>query len=604
MLTGLSPPQLSVFAIVLMAFGLLVTERVRNDLVALLIILALGLSGLLKPDEALAGFGSEPAIVVVAIFVMSGALHQTGVSETLGAWIGRLAGQSFARMIAIIMPSVALLSAFTHHVTTTAVMLPVMLSLARERGIAPSRLLMPLSFAASLGTTITIIGAPAFLIASSILQREGRPGLNVFSIAPVGLAISFAGTLFMLLLGRWLLPDRGQAGEADSRFRLNDYFTELRILPDSRFLDKTVSEVEQAEGRHLSVTGWVRDGRQVRAPFGNRRLRADDVLLVRTTPEEIVGLRRERGVELQPIAQYEPKTPTTIGAGEPEEPEDKLVQAVLAPGSDLDGRSLGEIDFRRRYGAIVVGLWRQRGWLNEELSRIRLRGGDVLVLQGDDAALAQVSNDRAFLMLVPFQGEARPRRKGPLAAAIMLVTIILAATQVVSLSIATLTGAVAMVLTGCIRARQAYRAIDPRIYIFIAGAIPLGDAMEKSGASKLLAGWIQGAVGGLSETAVLLIVFAVVALITQLMSDAATVALFGPVAAALASGLGHAPEAFVVTVAMAAVAAFLTPIGHHGNLLVYGPGRYQFADFVRVGTPLTVVIGVIVVVVSQLVWPD
>jgi di/tricarboxylate transporter len=269
----------------------------------------------------------------------------------------------------------------------------------------------------------------------------------------------------------------------------------------------------------------------------------------------------------------------------------------------LIGRTFGEVDVRRRYGALVVGLWRRDGWLQQELSRMRLRPGDVLVLHGDDESLARVANDRAFLMLVPFQGEPRRRRKAILAATIMLATIVLAAFGVMTIEMAALLGAVAVVLAGCVTTRQAYRAIDQRIYVFIAGAIPLGLAMERSGTSKLLAGWIQAAVGGWNERLILLALFAIVAVLTQFMSDSATTALFGPVAIALAQALGQAPEAYVVTVAMASVAAFLTPIGHHGNLLIYGPGRYQFADFVRIGTPLTILVGLVVALLAPLVWP-
>jgi di/tricarboxylate transporter len=596
---GLTVQQGLFFAILIVAFALLITERLRNDLVALLIILALVLSGLLSDKDALAGFGSEPAIVVVSIFVMSAALHHTGLSDAIGSGIGRLSGSSYTRIIGVIMPSVALFSAFTHHVTTTAVMLPVTMTLSREKGISPSRLLMPLSFAASLGTTTTIIGAPAFLIASADLQKAGHPGLSVFSIAPIGLALSAVGTLFMLTLGRALLPDRGKSDAGGDRFRLTDYFTELRVLPDSPYVGKSIGEIESSEGhQQLFVTGWLRHGSSLRAPYGERTLAAGDVLVVRTSPEEIVSIQERPGLELHPMAQYSATAPPSDDEG-----DTKLVQALVAPGSELAGRSLGELDFRRRYGAIVVGLWRPRGWINEELSRIKLREGDALVLQGDEEALSRVANDRAFLMMVPFQGEARPHGKASLAGLIMLGAVALAAFAVVPLDIAMLSGAVAMVLTGCIRPRQAYRAIDARIYVFIAGAIPLGDAMEKSGSSQVLSDWLQAAVGGLNETLVLLAVFAIVAVITQFMSDSATVALLGPVAAALAQGLGRNPEAFVVTVAMAAVAAFLTPIGHHGNLLIYGPGRYQFADFVRVGTPLTILIGIVTVFMAQLVWP-
>jgi di/tricarboxylate transporter len=341
----------------------------------------------------------------------------------------------------------------------------------------------------------------------------------------------------------------------------------------------------------------VRGGRSHRRLAGER-LEPGDVLLVRTTPEQLVTIRKEPGVELHPVTQYDPE------AGDKGDGDlaDRLVQAVVAPGSDLTGRTIGAVDFRRRYGALVLGLWRRQGWLDQEIAQTRLRAGDVLVLQGDDEALGRVAADPGFLMMVPFQGEPRPRRRAPVAGLIMLATIVLAAVNALPIEIATLAGAVAMVLTGCLTPAQAYRAIDTRIYVFIAGAIPLGVAMEHSGASRRLAGWLQAVVGGWSQLAVLLAIFAVVAVITQFMSDSATTALFAPVAIALAGALDVAPDAFVVTVAMASVVAFLTPIGHHGNLLVYGPGGYRFADFVIVGTPLTVVAALVVALLAPLVF--
>jgi di/tricarboxylate transporter len=595
---GLDSQQLVFFAILASAFVLLLTERIRNDLVAVLIVLALTMTGLLEPQQALAGFGSEPALVVAAIFVLSEALYRTGVSDALGRVIGRLAGASLGRALAVIMPSVALLSAFTHHLTTTAIMLPVTLELSRERRIPASRLLMPLSFAASLGTTITIIGAPAFLIAAEALRQAGRPGLGIFSIAPVGLALSAAGTLFMLLVARWLLPERKGVDTAADHFRLDEYFTELTVLDDSPFRGKTVRETEERGPYKLDVVGLVHAGRRQRRPLDDRRLEPGDVLLVRTTPEDIVAIRSEAGAALHPVAQYQ-----AGGAREAkDDDEPRLVQAVVAPRSELAGRSIAEIDFRRRYGAIVLGLWRRDGWLDEELAQIRLRPGDVLVLQGDDEALDRVATAPGILMLVPFQGERSPRRRAPLAVAIMLATVLLAAFSVLSIEIAGLAGAAAMVLAGCVTAGQAYRAIDTRIYVFIAGAIPLGLAMTSSGAAATLAGWLHGAVADWSQTAVLFALFAVVAAVTQLMSDSATTALFAPVAVALAEALGQPPEPYVVTVAMASVVAFLTPIGHHGNLLVYGPGGYRFGDFVRVGAPLTLVCAVIVVLLAPLLW--
>lgn len=596
--------QIIYLVILALAVAVLMTERLRNDLVAVLLIVALVVTRILKPEEAVAGFASEPAIVIAGIFVMTGALHQTGVSETIGGWIGRLAGGSLTRAIAVIMPSVAVLSAFTHHVTTTAIMVPVAMNLSRDRGMPASKLMMPLSFAASLGTAITIIGAPAFLVASKTLTDAGRPPLGIFSISPIGIAISIAGTLFILLVGRFLLPHRQGESDTSGRFRLDDYFTELTILPDSPFLGKTWAEVQADETYKFTISGWVRSGRQIQPPYGDNTFRQGDVLLVRASPEEIIAFREEKGLELHPVAKYQHELPEPVeGEGDDREISDQLVQVVVAPRSEFVGRNLAEIDVRRRFGAIVVSIWRKRGWLREEMSKIRLQGGDVLVLMGSEAALGRVATEPGFLMMVPFQGESRRTRKALTATAIMVAVVALTAFGVLTLEIAALAGAVAMVLTRCLTARQAYRAIDQRIFVFIAGAIPLGTAMKSTGTADMIAGWMQTAVAGWSPFMICVAIYIVVAAITQFMSDAATTAIFAPVAAALAQALGHAPEPYVVTTAMSAVTAFLTPIGHHGNLLIYGPGGYKFGDFVRVGAPLTVVVAAVIAVLAPIVWP-
>jgi len=601
---NLNPQQIVFFLILIVALVLFVTEWIRTDMVAVLVVVALYVTRVLKPEEALSGFSSEPAIVIAGIFVVSGSLRATGLSDRLGDWIGHLAGKSLNRAIAVIMPSVALLSAFTHHVTTTAVMLPITLDLSRERQMPASKLLMPMSFAASLGTAITIIGAPAFLIASAVLQQSGRSGLGIFSIAPIGLTMTFAGTLFVLLIGQFLLPANKGGEDASRHFRLEEYLTEIAVVKGSPFMGKTVNEVQSDNNTHFTVAGVIRHGRRMRGMISNQELKEGDVLVVRTTPEELVSIRKDKKLELLPVKLYGEKKNGETRADENEDQEaaDLFVQAVVAPRSDLVGRTISSIDFHRRYGAIVVGLWRKDGWLAQEVSKVKLRANDLLVLEGDEEALARVSNDNAFLMLVPFHAEARVRGRAWVAGAIMLATILLAAFNLMTIEMAAVTGAAAVILSGCITPNQAYRSIDARIFVFIAGAIPLGTAMQKTGTANLLAGWLQRGVSGWPEWAVLLVIFAFVAVITQFMSDSATTALFAPVAVALAQALGRPPEPYVVTVAMASVVAFLTPIGHHGNLLVYGPGRYKFGDFVKVGTPLTAICAIVVVVLAPLIW--
>ena len=599
-LFGLSPQQILFLLILVAAIVLFMTEWIRTDVVAVMIVIALYVARVLDPKDALSGFSSEPAIVVAGIFVLSASLHVTGLSDTIGNWIGRLAGNSLTRAIAVIMPSVALLSAFTHHVTTTAMMVPVTLNVARERKMPASKLLMPMSFAASLGTAITIIGAPAFLIASNTLQQSGRGGLGIFSIAPIGLALSFVGTLFVLLIGRYLLPSHEAEEDRSSHFRLEDYLTEIVVSEKSPLLDQTVADLE--EKYHFDVVGVLRGGRRLRPPYKEEVLKDGDVLIVRITPEELVAIREEPNIELRPIQEYGEANGEKKQNSDGADAEDQFVQAVVAPRSELIGRTLSRINFQRRYGAVVVGLWRKDGWLDQEIAKVRLRANDVLVLEGDADSLANVANDPAFLMLVPFHGDSKPRRRAWVAGLIMVATILLAAFNLMTIEMAALTGAVAVVLTRCINIRQAYGSIEARIFVFIAGAIPLGVAMQKTGTATLLAGWLQHAVGGWPERLILLALFAVVAVITQFMSDSATTAVFAPVAVALAQALGRAPEPYVVTVAMASVVAFLTPIGHHGNLLVYGPGRYKFGDFVKVGTPLTVLAAIVVVTLAPLIW--
>ena len=604
MFNGIELHQLYLFAILTGAVILLFTEWIRIDMTAILIILVLSLTGVLGPEDALSGFSSEPAILLTTVFVLNGALYHTGLSEKLGDWIKRLAGKNLKRAIAVVMPSVALLSAFTHHVTITGLMLPPLLKLSRESNIPASKLLIPLSFAASLGTTITIIGAPAFLIADGLLRQAGQSGLGIFSIAPIGLVLSLVGMIFFLFLGQYLLPANHNEDESIDHFRLEGYYTELVLLPDSPLIGRTISEIEEQQKDILKVSAWYRNDRPRAKPYGRKKTQSGDVLVIRTSPDKLATIEHERGIAIQPLEKYkEAFLSSQENENNKGELSPQLVQSVVAPRSELIGKTIGKINFLETYGVIIISVWRRKGWLRTEISRVKLREGDVLVLKGDDNSFKRLSEDRSFLMLVPFRGESKPLHKARLAAIIMTLTTVVATLNVIPVEIALLTGALIMILSGCISVQQAYQSIDTRIYIFIAGAIPLGLAMQETGTSNLLAGWLQDLVLTWDIHWVLLALFLTTGIATQVMSDAATTALFGPIAIALARGLNLPPEPFVVTVAMAAVTSFFTPIGHHGNLLVYGPGRYQFSDFMRVGIPLTLVVAVIVSLMAPMLWP-
>src|SRR5215211_7769255 len=602
MFSGIELNQLYLFLILIGAVVLFFTEWIRLDLTAILIIVMLSLTGVLAPEAALSGFSSEPAILLASVFVLNGALYHTGLSARLGNWIKQLAGRSLERAIGVVMPSVALLSAFTHHVTITGLMLPPLLKLSRESEIPASKLLIPLSFAASLGTAITIIGAPAFLIADGLLRQAGQGGLGIFSIAPIGLTLSLVGTIFFLVVGRFLLP--AHRGDEDSidHFRMEGYYTELVILPDSPLIGKTIQELEEQQPNDFKVSAWYRSDRPRNRPYGTKKTQAGDVLVIRTSPDKLATIEKEPGIALQPLEKYKETIPTQENENGKEDLSSRLVQSVVAPRSELIGRTIGRINFLENYGVIIVGVWRRNGGLRTELSRVRLREGDVLVLTGDPESLKRISENQSFLMLVPFRGEPKPLHKARLAGTIMILSTLVAALNIIPVEIALLTGALVMILSGCISVQQAYQSIDARIYVFIAGAIPLGLAMQETGTADMMAGWLQGWVSGWAIHWILLALFLVTGLVTQIMSDAGTTALFGPIAIALARSLNLPPEPFVVTVAMSAVTSFFTPIGHHGNLLIYGPGGYQFSDFVKVGVPLTLIVAVIVSLMAPMIW--
>lgn len=604
MFTNIDAHQLYLFIILIGAVILLFTEWIRLDLTAILIILALSITGVLEPEDAFSGFSSEPAILLATIFVLSGALYHTGLSEQLGNLIKRFAGKSLERMNGVIMPSVALLSAFTHHVTITAIMLPPILKLSKENNVPASQLLMPMSFAASLGTTVTIIGAPAFLIVDGLLKQSGQSGLGIFSIAPIGLVLSAVGTVFIVLLGRFLLPAHYGEDETVDHFRLDGYYTELVILPDSSLIGKTISQIEEIQNTDLQVLAWYRDDLPRNKPYGTKKTQAEDVLLVRTNPDKIATIQQEPGIALRPLHKYEKEfSESHENESGNKDLFSQMVQSVVAPRSELIGKTIGQVDFLQSYGVIIVGVWRLKGWVRTELSRTKLNEGDVLVIVGNNTSLRRISEDRSFLMLVPFKGEPKPQYKARLAGLIMVLSIAAAAFKILPVEVALLAGMAGMILSGCISLQQAYQSIDTRIYVFIAGAIPLGLAMQKTGTADLLAGWMQGLVQNWDIHWILLMFFLITGLVTQVMSDAATTALFAPIAIALAHSLNLPPEPFAVTVAMAAVTSFFTPIGHHGNLLIYGPGHYNFSDFLRVGIPLTLLIAVIVSIMAPMLWP-
>jgi di/tricarboxylate transporter len=395
--------------------------------------------------------------------------------------------------------------------------------------------------------------------------------------------------LYVVLM-RWIIPRR--TGAPDQEYlRLEQYYTELVIEDESPWIDKPLKDLCATFTGELQVVDRLRGGIRVTPP--DSPLLAGDVLLVRASAEEISSISGEPGLALNAIAKYGEKQGNH---------STELVQVVVGPRSEFAGRSIGDVDFFRTLGVVVVGLWRKQSYIVKELSEVKLAEGDVMVLSGAPERFSQLARHHGFLMMVPFAARQRWRHRAPTAIAIMLAVVGLAASDLLPTTMVFLAGAVAMVLAGCVSVEQAYAEIDVRIYVMIAGVIPLGTAMESTGTAKLLADPLVTLAADWPVLGLLALMFGVAALLTQILSDAATTVLIGPIAIAIASALGLNPAPFVVCAALGAVASFLTPIGHHGNLLILNPGRYTFGDFLRVGVPLTLLLCAVSAWFSRAMW--
>ena len=589
--------QIIFLLIMLTAIILFITEALRVDVVAIIIILALSITGIISIEEAFSGFASEPAIIVCAVFVLSAALSLTGVADKIGTWVGRWAGDSETRANLVIMSAVAALSAFTHHLMVTAMMLPIVMKHCKEKGLHSSRLLIPMATSASLGTTLTLIGAPALLLANSILKRSDITPLSFFSVGAVGLPLVLVSFAF-ILFATWLLPKRSGTSSTDDRFKLSDISTELIIPENSKWIGKKLNELKVETEQRFKIFGWYRDHR-VMFDY-EQELRLGDVILVKIDADELVSIEEKLGLALRAIKKFGDtlqKDGTTLA-----DAKSQIFQAVVAPRSSLVGRSLSDLQFFHRHGVVALGLWRKSGWLEVEISETPLEEGDLVVLWGSEENLETLTRNRGFLLFMPFHAKTKRRMKMRLATGIMLASILSAAMGWLPAHVAFVAGALAMILTGCVSGDQAYEAIDTKIFVMIAGMIPLGIAMEKTGVDKLVAQLVFEYTQGFSPFIMLLVFFWFAALITQILSDSATTVLLAPIAIAFAKSAQIAPTAVVVAVTIGAVASFLTPIGHHGNLLILSPGGYRFTDFLKIGLPLTMIISLITSYMCLILW--
>ncbi len=582
---------LGLIAVAVVGFSI---DWVSADVVGLGLLLALVLTGLLPAAKAFAGFGSDTVIMIFALLVMTVALAKAGVVEVTGRLIVRLAGNRPYRLLLLIMTAVAGLSAFISNTAATALFIPIVIAVAGRAKIPSSKLLLPLAFSSILSSSVTLISTSTNLIISGLMVTVGLAPMGMFELAPVGIPIAIAGLCYMFFIGRRLLPDREDPTDFVESFGIRPFLTEVLVSPGSSLVGKTLEQSGLGSDVDVTVLQVVRKKTEYLLPSDAGALWADDVLLVEGPREEVLKIKDVSGIEIKADVKF--SDPTLHSK------DNVLVEAIILPRSPLIGRTLRKVRFRDQYGLQVLAMNRHGRNVIRKISQIPLSMGDVLLLQGHKASMAALKDDPAFRILGAVEETRLDRRKALQAVGIFVGALLLGIFQVLPLPVAVLLGAFCTLLTKCIAPEDAYRELEWKAVILIACMLSLGGAMESTGADRYLADLLVKATSGIGPMGLLGGFFLLTVALTQPMSNQAAAAVLLPVAVEAATQLGLNPRPFAMMVAVAASCSYLTPL-EPSCLLVYGPGRYRFGDFLRVGAGLTVLIFVIALFLVPRIWP-
>lgn len=585
--------QTLAFGILGVTFVLFVWDRWRYDVVSLLALLAVTLTGLVSPDEAFLGFAHPAVLTVAAVLVISKSLQNAGIVDVVVKAIAPLRGKETLQ-IGAQTAAVAALSSFMNNVGALALMLPVALRNAHRDGYPPAKSLMALAFGSVLGGVTTLIGTPPNLIVSMYRQEQTGVPFGMFDFTPVGIVVAAVGVLFLAFVGWRLLPMEGRSAGKTEPFEIEHYVTEARVPEDSKAANATVYELEEMADDEITIVGIVRDEDRVLAPAGYQRVRAGDVLILRGDAEQLKSAIETMGLKVADNQQV---------AKDLQSDEVGIVEAVVSPGSRLIGRTPISIRLRTVYGLNLLAFSRQGRSVAERLGDTRFRSGDIVMVQGPTESMTETLGALQLLPLAERDhGIGRPRRL-ILSTGIFALAIVATIAGLVPVHIAFVTAAVAMVLTNIIKADEAYTAIDWPVIVLLGALFPVTGALESTGGTRLIGDSILYFAEGLGPVWVLAIVLVVTMWVSDIANNNATVLLMAPIAMVVSTQLGVNPDTFLMAVVIGASCAFLTPIGHQSNALVMEPGGYRFADYVRVGLPLEALIVMVAIPMILVVWP-
>ena len=595
----MTPEMISVIVITTIAALLLISERVRPDLIALVVLVVLGISGLVTPVEAFSGFSSAAVIILLSVSIISEALQETGITRNLGRLMLKIGGTEVSRMTLVISLIAAALSMFMNNIAAVGVLLPAVVSMSRHTSIKPSRLLLPLSFAAIFGGTATLL-TTANIIASSTLQSAGETTFRFLDFLPIGVPIIIIGAIYMFIVGRRLLPDRDPTGlierhqlrkKIESMYGLEENLVKLKVQPGSMLVNRSLQEGAWAHEHNIRVVGILRSGETYLAPKRDDIIQSGDIVFAQAKPPP--ETLRQCGLRLQTDRLLPQElTNDTI----------TMVELVTAPHVGLRGKSLRDLSFREKYGMNVLGVWREGNPILEDVADLPLQVGDALLVQGTVSQIRHMKDERYFLPLEEDPEAVQSPQKAGLTLLITIITIALAAFNLLPISIIMLAGASLMLLTNCVNLDDAYRAINWKVIFLIAGLWPLSTVVRTSGLAEFIVQTAYNAADGISPFGFAVILLGLGLILTQMLGGQVTALIITPIAIGASTLLGIDPRGLCMAAALSCSLAFIVPYGHPVNLIVLSSGGYKLRDFIRVGVPLTILVIATILIGLRLFW--
>ncbi|MFY7802095.1 MAG: SLC13 family permease [Limnoraphis robusta] len=577
--------------ILVIALTCFILELLPVDITAICVAVVLMIFGLVTPEEGIAGFGNSATITVMAMFILSAGITRTGVVQIARDGLTKWGGNNLTQQIMAMGIIVGPISAFINNTAVVAIFLPIIEDWCKKQRISVSKLLMPLSFVTVLGGMITLIGTSTNILASGVSEKLGYGEFSIFQFTALGILTFLIGLVYLAFIGPKLLPNHKPLATEfiGEDYDIKDYLTELIITPRSSLVGQTLSGSEIQRKFDLDVLEIVQNGMRFSQPLGDKVLGVGDILIVRSGKDDLLKIREERGLSLLPDVQFQTQEIESILTTE----EEKIGEVLILSNSRLIGTTLKELRFRQRYNATVLAIRRGAELLRGRLGRIPLRFGDLLLVQGPKQSFIGLQTTRELLVLEQQDVETLRTDKALIAVLITLAVIVVAAFDLLPILITGLTGVILMIVTGCLKPGEIYGAVRWDVIFLLAGLIPLGTAMDKSGATVLLADFIVGLGSNLSGYWILTFFYVATSLLTEILSNNASVVLMIPIAVKVAETLNLNPFAFMFAVTFAASNSFMTPIGYQTNTMVYGPGGYKFVDFFRVGAPLNLLLTIV-----------